>query len=398
MAEERENGNGEEKNGNDKPETGMAKPGGPKDKMRPVDPASTIRNLLDKNKAQIMAALPGMVKPERFIRIALTAVQRNPKLLQADAWSLLGAVMEAAQAGLSLDPSRREAALVPRWNKNKRKYDVQFMPQYGGYIKLAHDSGKISNIFARVVYENEEFDVEHGLETKITHKPLPPNKRGEERVGAYAVVKMKDGTTQAEHMWEGDIMEIRDRTPAPDKGPWETDPDEMRKKTVIRRIAKVIPLSPEWTKMAMRDEYREGGVHFPSDLEVESSPQAELEQSGFQPPKEIGEGEREQVPTREPGEDEDSGEKTIPRNAAKIILDSGAMGNRKQEPGSSSSGQHGMIGAKLAALGYKDDEGRHWALSELLGRKIESAKDLSSAEASAVIDVLKGLEPPAQGG
>lgn len=403
MAEDKKNGNG---NGNDQDKD---KKDEKKDtKMdRYVDPAKTIRSLLEKNKAQIMAALPGTVRPDQFSRIALTTIQRNPKLGKANPWSLLGAIMEAAQSGLSLDRAKREGDLVPYWNKNKKQYDVEFQPRYGGYIKMAHDSGKVSSIFARVVYDQEIFEIIYGDETKITHKPLPPKSRGEIRVGAYATAKLKDGTKQSEWLWEDELMEIRERSKGKDDGPWKEinsgDADEMRKKTAIRRLAKVLPLSPEWTRAATRDEYREAGIAFPSDLEVEAGVSDDPEMAGFGPPPEIkavqgaGEGPSPADSGGGAGAGEGSGEPGdrgrpgIPEGAARQMIQQGLKDKQNQELGSITAGQKKMIGALLSGLGYKDDSDRHFALSRALSIEVRSAGDLSSAEASAVIDVLKDV-------
>jgi len=376
---------------------------------RVVDPAKTIRGLLERSKQQVMAALPGGVKPDQFLRVAVTTIQRGShQLQQANPMSLLGAIMEAAQSGLSLDRAKREADLVPFWSKKNNCYEVQFMPRFGGYIKMAHDSGKVSSIFARVVYEKEVFSIEYGATTVLHHKPLPPSDRGEGRKGAYAIANMKDGAVQTEFMWEDEIMEIRARSRAKDDGPWVTDPDEMRKKTVIRRLAKVLPLSPEWTKVGTRDEYREVGVEFPSDFEIDASPEAALAGEGYVAPEEkkspqggtegaispgTGKVEASGSPPREPGEDAGVPEKAVlpPGGASKIIM-SGSKAKQNQELGSISTGQVGMIGARLSELGYKSDGERHWALAQLLGVEVKSAKSLSSAEGSAVIDVLKAVQ------
>jgi len=376
-----------------------------------IDPATTIRTMLEKNRQAISAALPDVVKADRFIRIALTTCQRTPRLLQADARSLIGAIVEAAQVGLVPDNILGEGYLIPFWNKKRSCYEVQFMPGYKGYIKLAHRSGEVSNVFARVVYENEPFKILHGLKTRIHHQPLPPSSRGEKRIGAYAVAQKKDGSTAIEFLWEDEIMAIRERSRAKDEGPWVTDPDEMVKKTAIRRLAKVLPLSTEWSRVAALDEAREAGIPTPSDMEAEGALLAEYE--GFSPPAEIPkEKEPEKVPFpkeegkteekekpaegRQPGEDnepeEESGKTAFVPNAARKILQSGTKAKQNRELGSISDGQVKMIGAVLGSLGCKKDDERHIALSVLLGVDVKSTKDLSSAEASAVIDVLKEME------
>ena len=55
-------------------------------------------------------------------------------------------------------------------------------------------------------------------------------------------------------MTKADIDKIRFRSKSKDKGPWITDYAEMCKKTVIRRHAKLVPLSVELDKAVMSDQ------------------------------------------------------------------------------------------------------------------------------------------------
>jgi recombination protein RecT len=61
---------------------------------------------------QIKNALPGNVTPERFVRVAITAIQQTPELVTADRKTLFGAIVRCAQDGLL--PDGREAALTTR--------------------------------------------------------------------------------------------------------------------------------------------------------------------------------------------------------------------------------------------------------------------------------------------
>ncbi|KHF30137.1 recombination and repair protein RecT [Anoxybacillus sp. BCO1] len=75
----------------------------------PPSPAQTIAAYLKKMGPEIEKALPKHMDADRMARIALTTIRTNPKLLECSVPSLLGAVMQAAQLGLS----RIDWALLP---------------------------------------------------------------------------------------------------------------------------------------------------------------------------------------------------------------------------------------------------------------------------------------------
>ena len=169
--------------------------------------------------------------------------------------------MTCAQLGLEPDQFLGQAYLVPFKNNAKGGItECQLIPGYRGYITLARRSGELAGApMVQVVYENDEFALEFGLEPKLFHKPLMHGERGE-AVGAYVVFPYKDGTKSFDFMPAGDIMAIARRSKTYDKkndswsGPWDTDRDEMMKKTVIKRHAKLAPLSVEFQKaVALED-------------------------------------------------------------------------------------------------------------------------------------------------
>lgn len=54
----------------------------------------------DTMKKQFAIALPKHFETERFVRIAITEMRRNPELQECTLQSVLGAFMQAAQLGL----------------------------------------------------------------------------------------------------------------------------------------------------------------------------------------------------------------------------------------------------------------------------------------------------------
>lgn len=212
----------------------------------------SIQSLLKKMEPQMALCLPKHLSPSRLARIALTVLRQNSKLQQCEPTSFIAAIMQAAQLGL--EPGvLGQCYLIPYGN------ECQFMPGYRGLIDLARRSGNIVSIVARVVYENDLFNYEYGLQEKLEHKPALDNKG--KIIAFYAVAILKDGGHQFEIMSKNEVDKIRDTySKAKNKGPWVDNYEEMAKKTVIRRLFKWLPSSPEMQKAAMLDELQEAGI------------------------------------------------------------------------------------------------------------------------------------------
>ena len=191
-------------------------------------------------KSQLRAALPKHCSPDRFVRIALTAVTRTPKLLQADQASFFQALLSLSQFGL--EPDGRRAHLIPFENRKRGCTEVQLIIDYKGLVELIMRSGEVSNIHADVVCEHDEFEFNMGQVQRHSYKLGQP--RGNP-IGAFSICTFKDGSTKAEVMGKDDIEVIRARSRSANNGPWVTDWAEMAKKTVFRRLSKWLPLSPE---------------------------------------------------------------------------------------------------------------------------------------------------------
>ena len=245
-----------------------------------------VRDLLEKSKGEIAKALPKSITPERVARIALTTLRKNPGLLECDPNSFLGAVMQASQLGFELDDNLGLAYLVPFFNKKTGRKEVQLIVGYRGLIELARRSGKLRNVSARLVYENEPFSIEYGLMESIKHTPLPPSKRGDNIKGVYAVATMNDDSKIFDFLWAEEIEEIKKSSKAGNNtsSPWATHEEEMMKKSIIRRLMKYLSLSPEITKATVIDEYGEAGFDT-KDMFI--NPKADNKTLGMTEPKAI---------------------------------------------------------------------------------------------------------------
>lgn len=214
---------------------------------------ATLRELLDSEafKAQVANALPKHLTPERFIRVAATALTRTPGLRKCEQATFFQCLLTLSQFGL--EPDGRNAHLIPFENRKRGVTECQLIIDYKGLVDLAMRSGTVANIHADKVCENDVFEFDRG---EIKKHVIDFKKPRGEAYAYYALVRFKDGSEKCEVMPREDIDAIRKRSRAGSSGPWVTDYDEMAKKTCFRRLSKWIQLSPEFREALEHDADR----------------------------------------------------------------------------------------------------------------------------------------------
>jgi len=159
----------------------------------------------------------------------LKAAKSNPEALEY-------ALINLASIGISLNPALKESYLVPRGGKIC--LDISYM----GLIKLATDTGSIVWVQAEIVKKNDKFTY-NGVGQAPIHSADFFSDRGEV-VGVYTVAKLSTGEFLSTVMSKAECDSIRDKSSQASKsGPWQTFPEEMMKKTVIKRASKLWPKS-----------------------------------------------------------------------------------------------------------------------------------------------------------
>lgn len=220
---------------------------------------TTFPGMLRHFQSEIARALPKHLSAERMARIALTEYRKNPKLAECDPRSLFAAVVMASQLGL-------EPGLLGQCYLIPYKKECQLIPGYQGLLELVRRSGKVRRIEAQVVYERDKFRYQTGLQVILEHEPVLDGERGEPRL-AYAVAEFVDGGFHVEVMTRSEIEGIRDRGSNAQnakrwgkKTPWDTDADQMWRKTILRRLCKFLPKSIELAQALALDSAAETGV------------------------------------------------------------------------------------------------------------------------------------------
>ena len=172
-----------------------------------------------------------------FATQALMAQEYTLKTAMQNPQSVVNAVTNIAAVGLSLNPAKKQAYLVPR--DGKICLDISYI----GLLDLAIMSGSIKWGQAELVFQADAFTM-HGFDKPPTHGRDPFKEDRGEVVGAYVVVKTRDGDYLTTTMPISEILSIRDRSQAwksKQSGPWKTDFGEMAKKTVVKRAYKLWP-------------------------------------------------------------------------------------------------------------------------------------------------------------
>jgi recombination protein RecT len=211
-----------------------------------VIPRTSLRSLLnsDQVKAEIGRALPEHLTADRFVRVALTALTRTPKLADCSRESFMRCMMDCSALGI--EPDGRRAHLIP-YGK-----ECQLILDYKGLIELARRSGDIASIRAELVCEADEFGWRNG---EITHEVNWRAARGDIQA-VYAIATLRSGETQSAVLTRDEVDAIRKRSRAGSSGPWVSDYGEMAKKTAVRRLCKMLPLSVELADAMERDDDR----------------------------------------------------------------------------------------------------------------------------------------------
>lgn len=227
------------------------------EEKKEVSPVKAMGDLLKRMHTQIEKALPSVITPERFTRIALTAYSRNERLQECTVESFLGSMMQAAQLGVEPNTPLGQAYLIPY--RNKGVMEVQFQLGYRGMIDLAYRSGEVQNIQAHEVYENDTFEYELGLNPKLRH--IPALKDRGDVILYYAVFKLTNGGVGFEVMSKEDVEAFaKKKSKTYGTGPWQSDFDAMAKKTLVKRLLKFAPLKSDFVRAVTADETIKSGI------------------------------------------------------------------------------------------------------------------------------------------
>lgn len=317
--------------------------------------AANMRTFLQTQATDIALIAPAHISASTFIAVATDALSRDELLLQAaraNPVKLIAALMKAARYGL--EPGTEEFYLTPR--KSKGQWEILGIVGYQGIIKMIYNAGAVSSVVVELVRANDTFEYAPGLNDRPIHRIDWVSERGEP-VLVYAYAVMKDGaTSKVVVLNRTDIDRHRAASDSKDSqfSPWNKWPEAMWMKTAARQLGKWVPTSAEVRTTT--------GTIIPPTGSVVSEPDFDDGPTVDTETGEITEGEIVDEPSDEP-----------PPEA---------------EPPPSEA-QLRKIGAQFGQIGWTDRDDQLRAVAAITQRPdISSRKELSKADASAVIEVL----------
>ena len=211
-----------------------------------LPPKQRVAAFLEDNRAQIVAALPKHVSPDRMLQVAQTAVTQTPALLECFTPSLYGSLIKCTQLGLEPNNALGQLYLIPFNNRKERRKDVQVIIGYRGMIDLARRSGAIKSIWADAVREGDEFEYERGMNDVLRHREVSDGGKPGAITHFYAYAHLKDGGFVFDVKsieWMNTHMLTTQSKGA--YGPWKDHYEQMGRKTMVRRLFNYLPVSIE---------------------------------------------------------------------------------------------------------------------------------------------------------
>lgn len=220
-----------------------------------ITKSMSIADLIKTLEPEIRKALPSVISTERFTRMALSALNNNPQLMECSQMSFLAALMNTAQLGLEPNTPLGQAYLIPY--KNKGKLECQFQLGFKGMIDLIYRNENVQTIQAHCVHEHDTFAYAFGLNPRLEHVPsVDENGNRGEVTHVYALYKLANGGFGFEVMSKREIdlhAEKYSKAFHSDYSPWKTDYDSMAKKTVIKKLLKYAPLKTDVIRAVTTD-------------------------------------------------------------------------------------------------------------------------------------------------
>lgn len=188
---------------------------------------------------------------ERVKRIVISAMRRDEKLQACEPESIFRSAIDAVKLGFEPGGPLGHAYLIAYGKK------AQMVLGVVGIAELVYRAGYVRSLEAHIVYANDVFDLDYGRENPLIHKPCFVGDRGAP-IAAYAIARFVGGGMRVEPMRLDEIEKIMLATPSRgERGPWQGHLDEMRKKTVARRICKLLPKSIELADEFAREDAME---------------------------------------------------------------------------------------------------------------------------------------------
>lgn len=212
--------------------------------------------MVERYRDDLAVVMPSHVKPDTFVRLAVSVLRRDEKLARAAAnnpAALMGALLEAARLGL--EPGTEQYYLTPRYNGKTKREEIAGIRGYQGEIELIYRAGAVSSVIVEVVRERDIFQYMPGRDERPRHEiDWDAEDRGALRL-VYAYAVMKDGaTSKVVVLNRSAVMKAKAMSKGSDTqySPWQQHEEAMWMKTAAHRLTKWVPTSAEYMREQLR--------------------------------------------------------------------------------------------------------------------------------------------------
>ena len=168
------------------------------------------------------------------LKLMFTTLSQNELLSQATKISIGESLAEAVIQGLEIE--KKQCYFIVYKNK------MSLFRSYYGDIAVAKRTGLVNEIKARVIYEGDDYELdvnEDGEEIISGHRTKLLNRDGG-IIGAYAWAELPNGKRRYTIMTWNEIQKNWSKSRAINGTAQKEFPQEMAKRTVIRRLVKMI--------------------------------------------------------------------------------------------------------------------------------------------------------------
>jgi len=195
--------------------------------------ADSILNSFNKLASQGQLIFPKGYALGNQLKLMYTAISQNGSLQKATPISVGESLAYAAIQGLEVDKNQVYFIVYDK--------KMQMFRSYFGDIAVAKRSGLVKEVQARVIYKGDTYEIETNDEGKeyVTGHNSPLKNRDNDIEGAYAWAVLPDGRREYVIMTWKEIQKNWSKSKA-GGGTQKDFPQEMSKRTVIRRLIKMI--------------------------------------------------------------------------------------------------------------------------------------------------------------
>jgi recombination protein RecT len=229
-----------------------------------TDFTATIEKYEKKNLTELLEG--SNMTPSKFKQIVISELKKSPKLQEAflkNPASLFASILHCAELGLNPSQMVGEFYLIPY------KDIITPILGYKGLLTLLMRSEKVKKIWCEVVYEDDDFEYELGLEPKLMHIPNHDAVRNSATLKfIYVCAKLQDEVI-FKVMSKKEIQNIVNMSKFPNDLYFNDKKDSeqwMAKKTVLKQLSKLMPKDDDRLKKAVAmDDNVEGGSYLIMD-------------------------------------------------------------------------------------------------------------------------------------